>query len=58
MLIRAKSIEDGRNEFDILILFRNEYVSQVEYENLKRFVANGGTLLFTEGNILYATGEV
>ena len=46
--------EDGRNAFDVLILLHNEYVSQTEYDNLKKFVANGGTILFTEGNVLYA----
>jgi len=49
--------EDGRNAFDILILLHNEYVSQTEYDNLKRFVTNGGTVLFTEGNVLYAEVE-
>ncbi|VFJ13121.1 conserved exported protein of unknown function [Candidatus Nitrosocosmicus franklandus] len=45
---------DGENAYDVLILLHNEYVSQKEYDNLKRFVANGGTILFTEGNVLYA----
>lgn len=49
--------EDGGNAFDILILLHNEYVSQKEYDNLKRFVTNGGTILFTEGNVLYAEVE-
>jgi len=46
--------ENGENAYDVLILFHNEYVSQSEYNNLKRFVENGGTILFTEGNVLYA----
>ena len=46
--------EDGKNAYDVLILFHNEYISQPEYDNLKKFVENGGTILFTEGNILYA----
>jgi hypothetical protein len=50
-------LEDGRNAFDILILLHNEYVSQTEYNNLKKFVANGGTIVFTEGNVLYAEVE-
>ncbi len=49
--------EDDRNAFDILILLHNEYVTQTEYDNLKRFVTNGGTILFTEGNVLYAEVE-
>jgi hypothetical protein len=47
-------LEDDKNAYDVLILFHNEYVSQPEYDNLKKFVANGGTIVFTEANILYA----
>ncbi len=47
-------LEDGRNAYDILILLHNEYVSQTEYDNLKKFVSSGGTIVFTEGNVLYA----
>ncbi len=46
--------EDGGNAYDILILLHNEYISQPEYDNLKKFVFNGGTIVFTEGNVLYA----
>jgi hypothetical protein len=46
--------ENGSNVFDLLIMFHNEYISQPEYDNLKKFVENGGTILFTEGNVLYA----
>ena len=46
--------EDGRNAYDILILLHNEYVTQTEYDNLKKFVSSGGTIVFTEGNVLYA----
>jgi len=47
-------LEDGGNAYDILILLHNEYISQPEHDNLKKFVANGGTIVFTEGNVLYA----
>jgi hypothetical protein len=47
-------LEDDKNAYDVLILFHNEYVSQPEYNNLKKFVANGGTIVFTEANVLYA----
>jgi hypothetical protein len=47
-------LEDGGNAYDILILLHNEYISQPEYDNLKKFVENGGTIVFTEGNVLYA----
>jgi parallel beta-helix repeat protein len=45
---------NGLNAYDILFLFHNEYETQKEYNNLKHFVSNGGTIVFTEGNILYA----
>ncbi len=35
--------EDGGNAYDILILLHNEYIGQPEYDNLKKFVFNGGT---------------
>jgi hypothetical protein len=40
-----------RNAYDILFLFHQEYVTQLEYSNLKKFVANGGTIVFNDGNI-------
>ena len=46
--------EDKKNAYDVLILFHNEYVTQSEYDNLKRFVINGGTIIFTEANELFA----
>jgi hypothetical protein len=42
------------NFYDILILGHQEYVTQKEYNNLKQFVANGGTLIITTGNVFYA----
>ncbi|HET6588532.1 MAG TPA: N,N-dimethylformamidase beta subunit family domain-containing protein [Candidatus Nitrosocosmicus sp.] len=45
---------DGTNAYDILFLFHNEYVTQAEYDNLKKFVTNGGTIVFGDGNVLYA----
>jgi hypothetical protein len=46
--------QDGSNAYDILFLFHNEYATQTEYNNLKQFVFNGGTIVFTDANILYA----
>jgi hypothetical protein len=40
--------------FDLVILGHQEYVTQKEYDNLKRFVANGGTMLLLDGNVFYA----
>lgn len=45
---------DGKNQYDILFLFHNEYLTQDEYSNLKQFVKNGGTIVFTDANILFA----
>jgi hypothetical protein len=42
------------NRYDILILGHQEYVTQQEYSNLKKFVANGGTMILLDGNVFYA----
>jgi hypothetical protein len=44
----------GDNAFRVLFLLHNEYVTQQEYDNLKRFVYNGGTLVFIDSNAFYA----
>lgn len=46
--------KNGKNAYDVLFLFHSEYVTQSEYNNLKKFVSNGGTIVFTEANVLYA----
>jgi hypothetical protein len=43
-----------RKSFDILILGHQEYVTQREYSNLKKFVNDGGILVCLDGNIFYA----
>jgi hypothetical protein len=43
---------DGRNAYDVLFLFHNEYVTDLEYNNLKQFVNNCGNIVFAEANIL------
>jgi len=45
---------DGSNAYDVLFMFHNEYATQSEYNNLRQFVSNGGTIVFTEANTLYA----
>jgi hypothetical protein len=45
---------NGTNKYDILVLGHQEYVTQHEYDNLKHFVANGGTLILMDGNVFYA----
>lgn len=42
------------NAYDMLIVTHDEYATQSMYNNYKRFVSNGGTLLALDANILYA----
>jgi len=42
------------NKYDVLIIGHQEYVTQHEYDNLKQFVASGGTMIVLDGNIFYA----
>jgi hypothetical protein len=46
--------KSGKNLFDVIVLGHQEYVTQQEYDNLKDFVSNGGTLVLLDGNIFYA----
>jgi len=39
------------NAYDVLMLFHNEYVTQKEYDNLREFVKNGGTIVFIDANV-------
>ena len=48
---------NGTNVYDVIMLDHLEYVSQQEYDNLKRFVANGGILMLLAGNMFYAEVE-
>jgi hypothetical protein len=41
----------GNNAYDVLFLFHQEYVTQEEYDNLRKFVVqNGGTIVFNTAN--------
>lgn len=42
------------NAFDVVILGHQEYVTQQEYDNLKQFVSNGGTMIILDGNVFFA----
>ena len=44
----------GENLYDGLLLLHNEYVTQNEYDNFRRFVSNGGTIVLLDSNIFYA----
>ena len=48
--------QDGSNAYKALFMLHNEYVTQQEYDNLKRYVTNGGVIVFIDGNVFY--GEV
>jgi hypothetical protein len=53
--IFKKTVENPyTNAFDVIILGHQEYVTQQEYNNLKLFVANGGTMIILDGNIFFA----
>jgi len=61
-VMRDEDVHDGHifygnnktNAYDVLLMFHSEYVTQQEYDNLKQFVENGGTIVFIDPNILYA----
>jgi hypothetical protein len=42
------------NAYDVIILGHQEYVTQKEYDNLRKFVRNGGTMIILDGNVFYA----
>jgi hypothetical protein len=46
--------KNNSNLFDVIILGHQEYVTQSEYDNLKKFVSNGGTMIILDGNVFYA----
>jgi hypothetical protein len=43
-----------KNVYDILVLFHDEYATQSMYNNYKRFVSNGGTIIFVDANVFIA----
>src|SRR5919197_1966129 len=45
---------NNNNVYDIIILGHQEYVTQQEYNNLKKFVTNGGIMILLDGNVFYA----
>jgi len=61
-IIRDEDVDDGHlfyndkktNAFDILLLFHNEYVTQPEYDNLRQFVKNGGSIVFLDSEVFRA----
>jgi hypothetical protein len=48
------SFDTNSNAYDVIILGHQEYVIQQEYNYLKNFVSNGGTMILLDSNIFYA----
>jgi len=46
--------ENGSNAFDVIILGHQEYVTEKEYDSIKQFVGDGGTMIILDGNVFYA----
>ncbi|MGB9169224.1 MAG: N,N-dimethylformamidase beta subunit family domain-containing protein [Nitrososphaeraceae archaeon] len=44
---------NNHNIYDIIILGHQEYVTQEEYDNFRKFVENGGILILFNSNIFY-----
>jgi hypothetical protein len=50
--------QDGKtNAYEVLILSHDEYVTQETYDNYRRFVENGGSIILLDGNFFYAEVE-
>src|SRR6187200_1512844 len=49
----SSSSNNDFNAYDLVILGHQEYVTQKEYDNLRKFVANGGTMIILDGNVFY-----
>src|ERR671938_452300 len=45
---------NNNNIYDVAILGHQEYVTQQEYDNMKKFVTNGGTMMLLDGNVFFA----
>jgi hypothetical protein len=45
---------NGSDAYDVVILGHQEYVTQKEYDNFKKFVGDGGTMIILDGNVFYA----
>ena len=45
---------NNNNIYDVAVLGHQEYVTQQEYDNMKKFVTNGGTMMLLDGNVFFA----
>ena len=46
--------ENDQNIYKFIILGHQEYVTQTEYNNFKKYVENGGILILLDSNVFYA----
>jgi aspartate carbamoyltransferase regulatory subunit len=44
---------NNNNIYDVAVLGHQEYVTQQEYDNMKKFVTNGGTMMLLDGNVFF-----
>jgi hypothetical protein len=54
IFINNTSSSNNNNAYDVIILGHQEYVTQKEYDSLRKFVTNGGTMIILDGNVFYA----
>jgi hypothetical protein len=52
--LNSGRVDPNTNAYDLIILGHQEYVTQKEYDHLKKFVSNGGTMMLLDGNVFYA----
>ena len=45
---------NNNNIYDVAVLGHQEYVTEQEYDNMKKFVTNGGTMMLLDGNVFFA----
>ena len=45
---------NNNNIYDVAILGHQEYATQQEYDNMRKFVTNGGTMILLDGNVFFA----
>ena len=48
------SVDTSSDAYDAIIPGHQEYVTRQEYDYLKNFVSNGGTMFLLDGNVFYA----
>jgi aspartate carbamoyltransferase regulatory subunit len=53
-LFNNSNYNKDNNIYNVAILGHQEYVTQQEYDNFKKFVTNGGTMVLLDGNVFYA----